>query len=504
MRPFWLAVFFGVTLLSLAEFGAPMNAPVMAADNTGGDTMPICTLPKCLNPRVTAKSGTGTATATVEAKVTPDDAAKWCATYKPKDKLCTQEQVRNGWIGFKNLYRASADCTVGRMTPIDGNTYTYVGVWEDGPGKGRPKFTTTNRRFPHTKWDETGIETHPDGTITGWGGGSPNLAAQWEVLCAGALAPAVTASQPLAQASQPATQTQPPVQLRPDQLRQASTETQLQTADFGTPEATAKIAAKAGFVDIVGLKLGTPLKAALDELKAHNPNLVMEPLAMAMPSYEALPGVLMTPLLMSKKRTNTSAPEEKEHVGLLVTMAPSEPFVWGMWREVSNEKEESRPTIETVQAGLRKKYGQESVKDVGNRLIWMYDAQGQQVPAAKANEVITKCAGTWTLGQSMPYSQMQWGYFDKQIVGGYFSGSYGKDHMNGLCQSYSHVVAEYMASTPIGKTSPPLVANVKVVAMNRQLEASGVTASHTRLISEALKLAEKRKGEAEKREVPKF
>lgn len=36
------------------------------------------------------------------------------------------------------------------------------------------------------------------------------------------------------------------------------------SADFGTPEATAKIAAKAGFVDIVGVKLGMPLKAALD------------------------------------------------------------------------------------------------------------------------------------------------------------------------------------------------------------------------------------------------
>jgi hypothetical protein len=99
---------------------------------------------------------------------------------------------------------------------------------------------------------------------------------------------------------------------------------------------------------------------------------------------------------------------------------------------------------------------------------------------------------------------MQWGYFNRQIVGGYFYASYGKDHMNGLCQSYSHVVAEYMAPTPLGKISPPLVANVKVVAMNRQLEASGVTASHALLIREATALAEKRKGEASKREVPKF
>ena len=294
---------------------------------------------------------------------------------------------------------------------------------------------------------------------------------------------------------------EPPVQLRPDQIQQAATETQLQTADFGTPDATAKIAAKAGFVDVVGVKLGTPLKAVLDTLKTHNPNLTMEPLAM--PSYEALPGVVMTPLLTSKKNTNTSSNEEKEYVGLLVTEAPSEPFVWGMWREVSYEKEESRPTVETITAGLRKKYGQESVNG-GIRLIWMYDIQGQQVPTAKANEIMSKCVGTWTVGISMTPNQLQWGYFNRQIVGGYFHGSYGKDHMNGLCQSYSHVVAEYMAQTPMGKTSPPLVANVMVMAINRQLESSGVTAAHGLLIREATKLAEKRKGEANKREVPKF
>jgi hypothetical protein len=42
------------------------------------------------------------------------------------------------------------------------------------------------------------------------------------------------------------------------------------------------------------------------------------------------------------------------------------------------------------------------------------------------------------------------------------------------------------------------------MAINRQLEASGVTAAHTLLMREASKLADKRKGEAGKRDVPKF
>jgi hypothetical protein len=153
--------------------------------------MPICNLPKCLNPQVTSKSGTGTANAVVEAKIALEDAAKWCATYKPRDKYCPKEQVQSGWVGFRSLYRASADCPAGRMTAIDGGTYTYAGVWEDGAGKGRAKFATSNPRVVAQKWDEPGVTVDPSGTITGWGGGSPNLAAQWEVLCAGAPAPAV-------------------------------------------------------------------------------------------------------------------------------------------------------------------------------------------------------------------------------------------------------------------------------------------------------------------------
>ncbi len=499
MRLLWLIAYVGATLFALAEFGASMTAPAVAADN---ESMPICTLPKCLNPRVTAKSGIGTANATAEAKVTPEDAAKWCATYKPKDKLCTQEQVRSGWIGFKNLYRASADCTAGRMTPIDGNTYTYVGVWEDGPGKGRPKFTTTNRRFPHTKWDETGVDMDPTGIITGWGGGSPNLATQWEVLCAGAPAPALKISQPPAQAPQSAPPVPNAVQTRQSELQQFAAETQLQSADFGTPEATAKIAAKAGFIDVVGVKLGAPLNAVINTLKAHNPNLTMDP--MTMPPYEALPGVVMTPSLFSKKYTATSGPE-KETVSLLLTMAPNEPFVWGVMRELLYEKEDERPTIETILGGLRQKYGQESFKDVGTRLIWMYDTEGQQVLEAKAKEILTKCGGRARIGMgnNMGVIPVQTGYFSRQVVGGYFHSSYGKDPFNGLCQTYSYVEAVYRGEIPRGMTTMMAI-GVTVAASNHQLEASGVTASHTWLMREATTLAENRKGEAAKRNVPKF
>jgi hypothetical protein len=145
---------FGTSLVWLyaAVIFTAVFAVAGVAQSADSEYMPICNLPKCLNPQVTSKSGTGTANAVVEAKIALEDAAKWCATYKPRDKYCPKEQVQSGWVGFRSLYRASADCPAGRMTAIDGGTYTYAGVWEDGAGKGRAKFATSNPRVVAQKW----------------------------------------------------------------------------------------------------------------------------------------------------------------------------------------------------------------------------------------------------------------------------------------------------------------------------------------------------------------
>jgi hypothetical protein len=191
MRRLGLSSAIGLAGFCAVGFLAAFVSSAGIAQSAGVEYLPVCNLPKCLNPQVTAKSGIGTANAAAEAKVTPEDAAKWCATYKPRDKYCPKEEAQMGGTGARSLYRASADCIAGRLTAIDGNVYTYAGVWPEGPGKGRPRFTSSNVRFPSKKWDETGVEVDPAGSFTGWGGGSPNLAAQWEVLCAGAPAPAM-------------------------------------------------------------------------------------------------------------------------------------------------------------------------------------------------------------------------------------------------------------------------------------------------------------------------
>lgn len=53
------------------------------------------------------------------------------------------------------------------------------------------------------------------------------------------------------------------------------------SAEFGAAEATAKIATKAGFVDIVWIKLGMPVKEATAALQAHNASFKIRPITLA-------------------------------------------------------------------------------------------------------------------------------------------------------------------------------------------------------------------------------
>lgn len=268
------------------------------------------------------------------------------------------------------------------------------------------------------------------------------------------------------------------------------------SAEFGTSEATAKIAAKAGFLDIVGVKLGMPLKAAVEAVKAHNANLKLEPQHKL--EFEALPGVVMTPVMASTKNMNQGSDQGAEYLGLLLTYAPNEAFVYGVWRDFWFSNMESRPPVDTILAGMRKKYGLESVRFENTRLLWLFDAQRQQVMGPKAKDIWQKCGGHWMTGASYDQGQIL-----RQVTRGYYSVSDGRDEHGGICHSHSLIQAIYSADQPPG-ASQPLIMNVKVSAANHQLEASGVTATNTLLTREANKLAEKREEEASKRSGPKF
>src|SRR5688500_11743523 len=80
---------------------------------------------RCPSPTGTAKSGTGSATARAAAEMTqhggldqegPRDGST--------DKSCVQRETAK-------IYRATADCTAGRITTILEQSHTLAGLWDN-------------------------------------------------------------------------------------------------------------------------------------------------------------------------------------------------------------------------------------------------------------------------------------------------------------------------------------------------------------------------------------
>ena len=304
------------------------------------------------------------------------------------------------------------------------------------------------------------------------------------------------------QAQQPS-QGQQPKYVPGGGSRQLPNEKPQPSPEFGTPEGTAKIAAKAGFLEVVGIKLGMPVKEAVDALKAYNASYQPGPLTLR--EYEALPGVVMTPVLHAPNPAGPNA-TSGDDFNLLLTYAPNEAYVWGIVRSMGFGTNATRPPVDSTLAGLRQKYGPESTQQLNSRLIWIYDAQRQQVMGQKAMEIWNQCSQTWmvgaggSIGGNNPDRNNQFSnsYFDQQLKGGYYYGTGNYGSPGGVCHTHSIIEVYYTHAIPAGSAADLMISMI-IGVHNHQLEASGVTASHTRLMTEVGKLNDKRRQEENQR-----
>lgn len=169
-------------------------AVAMLAGSTGAPAADWLSLgSKHWAPTVTSKTGIGTANAAAEAKVTREEITGWCANWSPGDADCAKRELASAEA--KKTYRATADCTRGRITAVDGNTYTLAGMWDNSDiGGGRSKWR-----------DASGKIVGRDNASGGLG-----ISQQWEVLCPGPIegAPvgATPASPPPGKKAAPAAQ----------------------------------------------------------------------------------------------------------------------------------------------------------------------------------------------------------------------------------------------------------------------------------------------------------
>lgn len=121
---------------------------------------------QCVNPTIFALTGTDTPNAKAQARITRQEIEGWCANWQPGDAGCIGRGLKEN--DLQKVYRASADCSAGRITAVDGNTYRLAGTWDNRDiGGGRSKWR-----------DAQGQVVGRDNASGGLG-----LSQQWEVLC---------------------------------------------------------------------------------------------------------------------------------------------------------------------------------------------------------------------------------------------------------------------------------------------------------------------------------
>jgi hypothetical protein len=168
--------------LGQAARPAQIAKPATPAADLGSLAAPIREEP---SPTITSLKGAGTANAVADARMTPQVLKEFCsanAQYYKSTAHCV------GQFGNKT-FRASADCTAGRITTTAELTYTLDGLWpRDSDGSGR------------TRWkDDSGNVVQPDLVNNGL-----HISQQWEKLCPGPVTPALLARAKNVPASAPA------------------------------------------------------------------------------------------------------------------------------------------------------------------------------------------------------------------------------------------------------------------------------------------------------------
>ena len=157
--------------------------------------------------------------------------------------------------------------------------------------------------------------------------------------------------------------------------------------DCCSPEALTKIASSAGFIDIVGIKLGMTPEQAFAAVKAFNPQMKIDIVKTRVESpdapgqYTAVPQYAVAHTVGKPPYPNYPVPfrladGSADVIVIEFTLPPSPPLVGKVVRETTFPLGQPVVASNLVEA-LHKKYGQELMSDSG--LVWVFDAAGKPI-----------------------------------------------------------------------------------------------------------------------------
>jgi hypothetical protein len=135
-------------------------------------------------------------------------------------------------------------------------------------------------------------------------------------------------------------------------------------------------------LDVAGVKVGMPVSAAIDVIKAHNPQMQTR-LTSHKIEHPGLPSFVDQ---LSANANQVKGTEDITVDEIVVDAAPGEPnVVVGIWRQFNYRKGRERVLAEVLD-GLKEKYGEPRLNAPGGNndltLSWYFDAAGKPLGAA--------------------------------------------------------------------------------------------------------------------------
>jgi len=155
-------------------------------------------------------------------------------------------------------------------------------------------------------------------------------------------------------------------------------------------------------LDIIGIKLGTPMSDAIQALKADNPKMKITSSTFKYAAFSN-PVTLEVDGQDIPATTNDQVTHATETVQLVFTTPPSQPGVWAISRYYEFATAQ-RPSTQTTMDALRKKYGPETIppdSPIGEQtLTWVFDPQGKLITTggAQMNTICQTVLGMFVAG----------------------------------------------------------------------------------------------------------
>ena len=283
------------------------------------------------------------------------------------------------------------------------------------------------------------------------------------------------------------------------------------TSECCTPEATSKMAASAGFVDILGIKPGMTGEQAITALKAVNPNFKIEILR-SQANWDYMAGLTDDSRTDPKKlwaygiqaMAPVTGPGAPETIYVSLTAPPNPPLVYGVARTAVTFRQGAMPTIENVVAGLRKKYGEEIYYEASlGELEWVFDPHGQPVAGRPGREIAMHCKGMF-LNPEVP--DLRGGRELLNRTGGSFVLPGGDPKKLRTCSEWVFVNVKILRAPRVSAADGenPLATDMETHLAHFPLFFSGLHVTYDWIDQVRKGQSQKKLREAEKVDLPKF